>query len=253
MTRSTLLAALLLFSLQIAAVETAGSPRRRPVRPITVPGTVVVSDDFRLGARDWEAGFGDYSPLTDREIMELDAGIRPLPAELGINGSGYYITGHNRSDDLFMFLSKKLTTADGIRPNQQYEVSFRIVLASNAGGAACGGIGGHPGYSVYLKAGGAGEKPVVALDDQNHFRLNLDKGNQSTGGPAATVAGHVSNENSLCTSTAPFTTIERTHKHPFLVTSNPAGELWLLVGTDSGFEGKTVLYYQSVTVTITPR
>lgn len=34
--------------------------------------------------------------------------------------TAFYVTLHNRSDDLFMFLKKKLTIEDGIVPNQTY-------------------------------------------------------------------------------------------------------------------------------------
>jgi hypothetical protein len=48
-------------------------------------------------------------------------------------------------------------------------------------------------------------------------------------------------------------TIERAHVHPNAVTANQFGELWLLIGTDSGFEGITSLYYQSISVTLRPQ
>jgi hypothetical protein len=226
--------------------------RRRAVAPKKpADGPVLhIDDDFRSGALGWTAGFADYGTYTDPDIMELDSGIRTLPSEVG-SGTGYMVTGHNRSDDLFMFLTRKLTVADGIEPAQRYSVSFRITLASNAGGANCGGIGGAPGYSVFLKAGAAGEEPRVELED-THWRLTVDKGNQSVSGTAASVAGHISNESDQCSGEAPFVSIERTHRHPSTVTANDFGELWLIVGTDSGFEGKTTLYYQRIEATLTP-
>jgi hypothetical protein len=36
------------------------------------------------------------------------------------------------------------------------------------------------------------------------------------------------------------------------VTASPGGELWLFVGTGSGFEGFTSLYYQRIDVVLTP-
>jgi hypothetical protein len=35
---------------------------------------------------------------------------------------------------------------------------------------------------------------------------------------------------------------------PFVATSNNAGELWLIVGTDSGYTGITTIYYTNVSV-----
>ena len=205
---------------------------------------VLIQDDFRDGQLAWTAAFSDYSPVS-APTMELDSGMRPLPAELGITGSGFFITGHNRSDDLFMFLSRKLTAADGIVPDQNYIVWFRVVLASNAG-SDCVGAGGAPGESVYLKVGATGRPPVVSLNASNEFEVNFDKNNQSQSGSEVSVAGNIATGRNDCRGDAPFVSITRTHRHPDPITASPAGELWLIVGTDSAFEGKTTLYYQMI-------
>ena len=57
---------------------------------------------------------------------------------------------------------------------------------------------------------------------------------------------------SNCSDNAPFISLAWEHTHPDLVTSNELGELWLVVGTDSAFEGKTTLYYQAVEAILTP-
>jgi hypothetical protein len=36
--------------------------------------------------------------------------------------------------------------------------------------------------------------------------------------------------------------------NPFRITSDPNGEVWVIIGTDSGFEGETVLYYNSISL-----
>jgi hypothetical protein len=230
--------------------------RKRSSRLLSAaPFRFVVHDDFLLGARGWSHGFADYAVVHEAS-MELDGGLRPLPPEIG-SGTGYFLTAHNRSDDVFMFLTKKFSTADGIRANQRYRLHFKIRIASNAGGEECAGIGGHPGFSVYLKAGAAAIEPRSILEtggsNDAHFRMNVDKGNQSQGGDAATVAGHISTGSRDCSFDAPFQTIEREHEHSFDVRASDAAELWFLIGTDSGFEGKTRLYYQSVTATLEPR
>jgi len=50
----------------------------------------------------------------------------------------------------------------------------------------------------------------------------------------------------------PYISLERVHQHTSLVNANSNGELWLLVGTDSGFEALTGIYYQRIDVTLTP-
>jgi hypothetical protein len=247
--------AVLALSLSLSFVLTgtaeAQSRRRAVGPPATSAPVVFVDDDFSLGARGWQTAFADYSPLTALPLFEFDAGIRPLPPEINPARSGMYFRGHNRSDDLFMFMTKKLTRADGIEPNRPYEVSFRITVDSNVG-TGCFGIGGSPGGAVVVKAGASQDEPRVTLDDHQVFRVTVDKGNQTVGGPGGSVVGNIENGTTSCDGAGSYVRLVRAHRHPFTVTSNAAGELWLVIGTDSGFEGLTTLYYESVSATLTP-
>jgi hypothetical protein len=38
---------------------------------------------------------------------------------------------------------------------------------------------------------------------------------------------------------------------PFQATSDKDGNIWVIVGSDSGFEGKTAVYYNSISITLT--
>lgn len=244
-------ALVLLFVLFVTVGADAQGRRRAVSRTPALPAVVHVHDDFRYGALGWTAGFSDYSPVS-APTMELDSGIRPLPPEIPAAGTGFYFRGHNRSDDLWMFMTKKLTAADGMAPNTLYDVSFHVTLASNIGNG-CVGVGGSPGDGVYLKVGATPRAPEVTLDASNHYVVNFDKNNQAQSGTEASVAGVIGNGSSYCDSSAPYITIGRPHTHPHPVRSNAFGELWLIVGTDSAFEGLTILYYQGVQATLTPR
>ena len=240
--------ALLPLLLLLTVTAYAAQPRRRAVRPpeAAAPAVVVIADDFRDGARGWDTGFADY-PATATD-MELEAAIAPRPPELGA-GTAMRVHSNNHSDDVFIFLKKKLTAADGIVPNQRYEISYRLGMASNVG-AMCAGIGS-PSESVYLKAGGWPEEPISLLI-HGYWRMNVDIGAQSQGGAAASVAGNMANGSDDCGMDAPFRPFERLHRHTAIITSSPTGELWLLAGTDSGFEGIQTIYYTAITATLTP-
>ena len=219
-----------------------------------IASSIRIEFDFRQGAQGWEAGFAEYSPRT--QDMMLEAGIRTLPSELGINGTGYYLQGMNHSDDLFMFLNRRLGTDDGVVPGQEYRVMFTIVLASNAPSGAVG-IGGAPGESVYLKAGASPVKPQAYLDsDTDYYLTNVDKGLGNSGsGTAASVVGNIANGLSaeeLDLENPAYVSLTRQHEHEYTTIASPDGQLWLLVGTDSGFEGLTAIYYQSISVTLIP-
>lgn len=238
MRRNLLIAVVVVVGLIIYGVVTA------------ISSSIHLEFDFRQGVQGWEAGFAEYDP--DMEGMMLEAEIRPLPSELGINGAGYYLQGMNRSDDLFMFLKRQLEADDGVVPGQEYRVMFTIVFASNAPSGAVG-IGGSPGESVYLKAGASTVEPEVYLDSaDNHYRMNVDKGSGNSGnGTTASVIGHIGN--GLSAEDNPrYMSLKQQHEHQYTVNASQDGELWLLVGTDSGFEGLTVIYYQSIAVTLIP-
>ncbi|HEX5703849.1 MAG TPA: hypothetical protein VFX97_11660 [Pyrinomonadaceae bacterium] len=216
---------------------------------------VTKSFDFRNGTVGWQAGFSDYPPATDQnDLYELRAEIKNLPPELGVSGTGYYIQGDNHSDDLFMFLKRRLDRNDGIVAGQTYQITFTIVFASNAQ-SGCGGVGGSPGESVYLKAGGSPAEPKTLFAKPTVFpwlRMNVDKSDQAQSGIAASVTGNIANGQPCNINQRPYVSIQRTHQHTSLVNANSRGELWLLVGTDSGFEAITGLYYQQIHVSLVP-
>jgi hypothetical protein len=146
-----------------------------------------------------------------------------------------------------MFLKRRLTQADGIVPGQRYEIAYTLRFASNAC-SECGGIGGGPGTSVFMKAGAAPIEPIPYGPNQ---RMNVDIGSQSQSGIATSVAGNIAN--GLAYDPAPpYVSLTLTHHHTSQVTASANGELWLLVGTDAGFEGLTQLFYQRIDVTLVP-
>ncbi|HEV8587580.1 MAG TPA: hypothetical protein VGQ72_01795 [Pyrinomonadaceae bacterium] len=232
-----------LFSIACASVMAAesGAP------PVTK------SFDFRNGALGWQAGFADYPPATDNGSYELSAEIRSLPPELGVSGTGFYFHSSNHSDDLFMYLKRRLDRDDGIVAGQTYQVTFTLVFASNAQSGCIGP--GSPGESVYLKAGASPAEPKELLDNSPlsaWLKMNVDKSNQHLGGIAASVTGDIANGQPCNSLNPPYVSIQRTHQHTALVNASSQGGLWLLVGTDSGYEGITAIYYQRIDVSLTP-
>lgn len=185
----------------------------------------------------WKADFADL-PAGDEGSYELTYGPSQLPEETGHEKAAYKLSGHNYSDDLFMFLFRKI---DGLQPNTSYVLHFNVELASNAPRNSVG-IGGSPGASVYLKAGAipySPEREIQQLNGTSYWQVNFDKGNQAEGGKDMQLLGHAGTDRSDFT----YALIERSSSQPLTVTSNDTGELWLLLGFDSGFEGETTLYF----------
>ena len=102
---------------------------------------------FGSDAEGWAVAFSDLPVDYDPSIYELDSGHGPLPD--GLQGSGIYVQGHNRSDDLFMFLKRQV---GGLVPGETYAVSVSTDLATNVPAGSVG-IGASPGSSVFVKAG----------------------------------------------------------------------------------------------------
>ncbi|MCK6616874.1 MAG: hypothetical protein L6Q51_04445 [Cyclobacteriaceae bacterium] len=207
------------------------------------PSVLSLSYDFAQADHGWTGDFADY-PEGDSMTYELIFKYDTLPSNLNNNGTvkALMISGNNLSDDLFMFVKKQIS---GLRPNTVYNVLFNIRLASNAPTGAVG-IGGAPGEGVILKAGLTLAEPLKVLDVDSYYRMNVDKGNQLLEGEDVINLGHIG----VASNTTQYTTIFRNNNSgsPFQFTSDNTGDAWILIGTDSGFEGKTTLYYTKIDV-----
>lgn len=202
------------------------------------------SFDFSQSQNDWEVDFTDFPSGNDDSLFyELQYAYTDRPANLGENLKSMMVSGNNHSDDLFMFMKKKITD---LNPNTDYTIVFDVELASNAPRGAAG-VGGSPGESVFLKGGAIGTEPKKVIE-ANRYTLNVDKGNQSVPGENTVVLGNIA----VDYDTKDYTLITRnnasTYNTPFIAKSNSKGEMWLIVGTESGFEGTTTLYYTKINV-----
>ena len=199
---------------------------------------------FERDAEGWTAGFADLPVDHDPQLFELDSAYRALPDGLH-QSSGMFMQGHNRSDDLFMYLKRQV---DGLQPNTAYNVSVTVELATNVQ-AGLVGIGGAPGESVFVKAGASTVEPTASEGDNRHLRMNIDKGNQSRGGADMVVIGDVAHSE-VSGSEHRLKTLDNAGQ-PLSVESDGDGRAWLIVGTDSGFEGLTAIYYARIAYTLT--
>lgn len=215
------------------------------------PNTKMLHIDFNDGITGWKAGFADY-PSGEEVFYELGSGHSTLPAALNTNRKGFKVTGNNHSDDLFMFVTKKV---DGLEPNTRYDFRFKLTFGTNAQNN-CMGIGGSPGNSVWIKVGATKNEPKAINDGTGFLLLNWDKGNQAAGGSDAIIAGDFANSQE-CSATDIVTTYLKktliTEKGTYSTISDETGSLWLLLGTDSGFEGTTTIYFMELEVAATKK
>lgn len=201
-----------------------------------------ISYFFNDSDEGWTGDFADY-PEGDSITYQLLLKYDTIPSGTSVNSTtnGLLISGENLSDDLFMFIKKKIS---GLRPNTTYAILFNVRVASNAPTGSVG-IGGAPGENVYLKAGATLVEPKKELET-GMYQMNIDKGNQAEEGTDMINIGHVG----VSATTTKFSVITRNNSssNSFSITTDNTGEVWVIVGSDSGFEGTTTLYYTQIDV-----
>ena len=195
--------------------------------------------DFADGLEDWRGDFADY-PADNPDFYELEFEHSTLPSPLDQNSGAIKQSGNNHSDDLFMFVKKKIS---GLTPNQNYRIKYTIEFASNVPDGSLG-VGGSPGEAVTIKAGASKIEPEKVLQNDNYYRMNIDIGNQSNAGSDMIVLGDFSND----TQQAKYRLKNLSQAPYFEIQANANGEFWLIVGTDSGFESTTTIYYNKISV-----
>ncbi|WP_221393327.1 hypothetical protein [Dyadobacter sp. NIV53] len=203
---------------------------------------ITVESQFQTTVEDWAGGFSGYSSVTNDTTLEKSFGRARLPAVLDSTKYGLRMQGYNRGDGMFMFLKKKVS---GLAPGRDYKVTFDINLGTSYS-ASDPGTGGSPASSVYLKAGASPNEPTVKLLNKV-YTISIDNGTQSEGGKEMNVLGNVANglDKNI------YKLVSRSNSdNPVSVRANSNGEIWLCVGSDSGFKDLTVLYYDKIKATI---
>ena len=196
------------------------------------------SFDFTQGDSGFESVFADYHDDGHNfETFEMAYDRTLIP---GTTTQGLRLQGHNRSDDLFMGIVKELT---GLKPSTSFTLSLSFTLYTEAEAGSIG-IGGSPADSVYVKAGFVNEPPVVTEGEDSLWVLNIDKGQQSQGSAGIPVVGTMAKPEG---SEAGF--VSKGFEVTLTLKTDSAGKLWLVIGTDSGYEGLTVYYLDDIAIT----
>lgn len=191
--------------------------------------------DFNQGSLGWSAHFADY-PSGDEEFFELDSGVRNLPPEISTTRKGFLLSGNNHSDDLYMYLTKEFDA----EPGATYTVKFRVTFDSNAP-SNCIGTGGAPGEGVSMLGNVLNTEPETFIDELNHIRTRF-----SHGSFISNLANGIECEDSK----DEYVSLTRTQTTTKRIRAPKSGKLWFVIGTDSGFESKTALYYEKIEVLI---
>jgi hypothetical protein len=198
------------------------------------------ASDFSSGTDGWSGFFSDY-PVGSEDFYELTFEWSSLPEPLDTGVKAVKISGNNHSDDLLSLITRKF---DGLVPNTDYDVTFDLDLASNTPENAMG-VGGDP--NLALGAGGIPVAPKNQVDVLDYQRPNFSSLLQSgLSNETLRVLGRIGVSEEIPTK---FKLINRNNlEDPILLKTNANGEIYLLIGVDSGFEATTTLYYKNIRV-----
>lgn len=195
--------------------------------------------DFTANDSGFIPIFADYPDQENvNELYDLQHSYGEIP--ISGAGKGLYISGNNQSADLFMGYVKEL---DGLSPGVSYQFKIQFKLATNVEGGLVG-VGGAPGESVYVKCGVTPIRPQIEINDIGYFQLNIDKGNQSQSGTDMITIGDITKTENNCPGEYEFKNFQATMS----VTANKDGCVYLIIGTDSGFEAATSYYLDDIDI-----
>lgn len=206
-------------------------------------GGIKVKANQRFTFNTDDAGFtpifADYMQQEDADTFySLHAEHKEVPINRA--GKGLYISSANYSADMFMGYIKKI---GNLTPGQTYRFTISFKLATNVDGGLIG-AGGAPGESVFVKCGIVSIQPQAVLQEDGSYRLNLDKGNQAEGGKDMAVLGDIAKTDDKY----PGDYVFKSYKTTAEAVAGEDGSVYLIIGTDSGFEGMTDYYLDNVTV-----
>lgn len=183
--------------------------------------------DFEDGYQEWKADFADY-PVGDSAHWNLNHFHQAMPDIVPVQ-NGLRMVGDNFSDDLFFFMKRKI---EGLHPNTKFQIIFSIDVVTDMPPNAIGGS------DLMLKAGATIIEPkkiVVDEDGIQYYRMNINKDSQSQPGTDMDTLGHVHHD---VTDNFDYHIANyQNGMEPFEITSDSNGELWVIIGAESQFEG----------------
>jgi hypothetical protein len=225
-------------------------PSPPPVAPVVVRSTF----NFANGTEGFAVDIADYRPgmETGSTGINLVIDSRALPPPLA-DKRGLFVGATNRSDDLFTFIWREVS---GLAPGQQYRIDTELTIATNVP-TDCVGVGGSPGEGVAIKTGATPVFPQAAITPppDGNIRVNFekDRGPLAVGGNQVFTIGDFSGGQGTCNNGIyALKTLRAAEDRRPVITTDAFGRLWYVIGTDSGFESRTEIYYLDGAATFTP-
>ncbi|MGY4397263.1 hypothetical protein ACVWZA_002457 [Sphingomonas sp. UYAg733] len=214
--------------------------------PTPTPGQQTIAFSFAAADPAWTSAYADYT-LGQEASIGFTTNYEELPAPLNtLRGLRHF--SRNASDDVFMYIHRRI---DGLRPATRYRLALLVTIATNAP-PGCAGAGGAPGEAVTIKTGLLATAPANRVIGGTTVRTAFDIGAQSNPGADSLVIGNLAKLSGPCGISTYETKTLTTAPAGFNAVSDANGRLWIFIGTDSGYEGNTALYYLYGQAILTP-
>ncbi len=238
-----------------AGSKGAGNGRTGNERDV-VHREVVKRFDFDQGEQGWTPGLSNYNLSGGRTVEDYlkygPAEVKPIEPYNGPPKRGYYLAGDNLSDQLFLFISQGFGEADGLRPNASYRVHFEITLATQIPPLSAGGSQG-------LSVGILSRAPEVRVIESSSelttsYLVGNDGESRAAHGKELDSVGEIKSDTPRMPGdqNPPYISVGYSHDFRAIVTSNEVGQLWLLAGPQSAFERGMSMFFERVSIRLTP-
>jgi len=208
---------------------------------------VETSFTFDGDEEGWVGGFADLPLEYEQQGYDISFSYAEIPVQ-GAESNGLFLTGNNHSDDLFMYIMRQFGAEEGLRADTRYHIILSFKMATDVPPGMMG-IGGSPGESVYIKAGVVAKEPK-SVKQSSSYVMNIDKGNQSQGGTDMKVIGNAAKDEGVGQNDETFQ--YKIFDLSVEVTTSSEGQVWIILGADSGFEGISRLYFDDINVAFDP-
>lgn len=211
----------------------SGCQGSKPNTPPQKDEKITISFDFEEGDDGFSTGFADIPQAYQDDGYLLQVGYCDRPPDHSKLSKSMILKGENNNEDMFLYTYRKIDKSMGIKNNTMYETKVSFDLGTSVSKTS-GEAGTSHGQKIYVKIGVVNEEPVIRLDDEGVYTLNLDKGNHSLGGKDVVFIGNVEKDEGM---TEDQTFEYKRFEYRTFVESNDKGECYVIIGYDSKQEG----------------
>lgn len=197
------------------------------------PVDLLSAYDFENGSQDWVSGISDYPVGYQDSTMYLSS-VDKVPASSPLNGNGLTVGAANPLGEIFYYFQHK---ESNMVPGQKYIVDFEFLVYTQLVTESAD----FANEDIYLKIGAVNFEPVLQeivnrnLITPDYMMLNVDKGDSNPdSGKDLINMGSVKS----FTGVSPEVISGNTFGRNIEVQANQNGEIWLLVGVDSGIKSQ---------------